>query len=64
MKVTLAVSSGHGSVLIWMTFPAEAWPQASPAFCTVSLTPVKVSFSPRPVEGLTVLHPAVPAQHF
>lgn len=59
MKVTLAVSSGHGSVLIWLTFPAEPWPQASPAFCTGSLAPMMVSFAPRPVEGLLHL-PASP----
>lgn len=30
MKVTLPVSAGHGSVLIWLTFPAEPGPQAFP----------------------------------
>lgn len=70
MKVTLAVSAGHASVLIWLTFPAEPWPQASPCLLHCKPGPYDAllcpmtgrrSFAP---SSLTVLHPALPAQHF
>lgn len=58
MKVTLPVSAGHGSGLLWLTSPAEPWPQASPAFCTVSLAPAT---SPLPHEGLLHLPASISA---
>lgn len=46
------------SGLLWLTSPAQPWPQASPAFCTVSLAPAT---SPLPHEGLLHLPASISA---